>query len=101
MKGLPEERTLALARYIVESGATVRQAAAKFSVSKSTVHKDITARLRRQNAVLYAEVQAVLLRNKRERHIRGGDATRRKYREEKQKKTGSPRGKPDKGSVNR
>ena len=48
MKGLPEERTLALARYIVESGATVRQAAAKFGVSKSTVHKDITARLRRQ-----------------------------------------------------
>ena len=66
MKGLPEERTLALARYIVESGATVRQAAAKFGVSKSTVHKDITARLRRQNAVLYAEVQAVLLRNKRD-----------------------------------
>lgn len=91
MKGLPEERTLALARYIVESGATVRQAAAKFGVSKSTVHKDITARLARQNAVLYAEVQAVLLRNKRERHIRGGDATRRKYRDEARRRSADKR----------
>ena len=64
VKGLPEERTIALAHYMVDSGATVRQAAARFGVSKSTVHKDITTRLKRQNAVLYAEVQAVLLRNK-------------------------------------
>ena len=63
VKGLPEERTIALAHYMVDSGATVRQAAARFGVSKSTVHKDITTRLKRQNAVLYAEVQAVLLRN--------------------------------------
>ena len=82
VKGLPEERTIALAHYMVDSGATVRQAAARFGVSKSTVHKDITTRLKRQNAVLYAEVQAVLLRNKSERHIRGGNATRDKYREE-------------------
>ena len=54
VKGLPEERTIALAHYMVDSGATVRQAAARFGVSKSTVHKDITTRLKRQNAVLYA-----------------------------------------------
>lgn len=110
VKGLPEERTIALAHYMVDSGATVRQAAARFGVSKSTVHtvhKDITTRLKRQNAVLYAEVQAVLLRNKSERHIRGGNATRDKYREEARKretaascasrtknKTGRPEGKP-------
>lgn len=107
MKGLPEERTIALAHYMVESGATVRQAAARFGVSKSTVHKDITTRLKQQNAVLYAEVQAVLLRNKSERHIRGGNATRDKYREKARKreekplrapctrnKTGHPEGKP-------
>ena len=86
VKGLPEERTIALAHYMVDSGATVRQAAARFGVSKSTVHKDITTRLKRQNAVLYAEVQAVLLRNKSERHIRGGNATRDKYREEARKR---------------
>lgn len=88
VKGLPEERTIALAHYMVDSGATVRQAAARFGVSKSTVHKDITTRLKRQNAVLYAEVQAVLLRNKSERHIRGGNATRDKYREEARKRGG-------------
>ena len=89
VKGLPEERTIVLAHYMVDSGATVRQAAARFGVSKSTVHKDITTRLKRQNAVLYAEVQAVLLRNKSERHIRGGNATRDKYREEARKRGGS------------
>lgn len=80
MKGLPEERAIRLAHYIVEEGATVRQAAKKFGVSKSTVHKDITTRLKRLNGVLYLQVQAVLGRNKRERHIRGGLATREKYR---------------------
>ena len=107
VKGLPEERTIALAHYMVDSGATVRQAAARFGVSKSTVHKDITTRLKRQNAVLYAEVQAVLLRNKSERHISGGNATRDTYREEARKrapgawcqshtkkKTGRPEGTP-------
>ena len=80
MKGLPEERAIRLAHYIVEEGATVRQAAKKFGVSKSTVHKDITTRLKRLNGVLYLQVQTVLGRNKRERHIRGGLATREKDR---------------------
>lgn len=77
MKGLPEERAIRLAQYIVEEGATVRQAAKKFGVSKSTVHKDITTRLKQLNGVLYTQVQAVLGRNKRERHIRGGLATKK------------------------
>lgn len=80
MKGLPEERAIRLAQYIVEEGATVRQAAKKFGVSKSTVHKDITTRLKQLNGVLYMQVQVVLGRNKRERHIRGGMATKEKYR---------------------
>lgn len=79
MKGLPEERSVLLAQYIVESGATVRAAAKRFGISKSTVHKDITGRLPAVNAVLAAETQAVLERNKAERHIRGGLATREKY----------------------
>mgnify|MGYP000071407979 CR=1 FL=1 len=74
-----EQRAEELAVYIIENRATIRAAAKHFGVSKSTVHKDITTRLKRQNAVLYAEVQAVLLRNKSERHIRGGNATRAKY----------------------
>ncbi|NLW16076.1 MAG: stage III sporulation protein D [Firmicutes bacterium] len=60
--------------------ATVRQAAEKFGVSKSTVHKDVTERLGSVHAGLYAEVQAVLQHNKDVRHLRGGDATRRKYK---------------------
>jgi putative DeoR family transcriptional regulator (stage III sporulation protein D) len=79
MKGQPEERAVALAEYIAETGATVRQAAAKFGISKSTVHKDITDRLKKMNHPLYGSVQEVLLKNKEERHIRGGMATRRKY----------------------
>ncbi|MFR3786885.1 sporulation transcriptional regulator SpoIIID [Agathobaculum desmolans] len=80
MKGLPEERTIRLAQYMVEERATVRQTAARFGISKSTVHKDITTRLKKQNAVLYERVQEVLRTNKQERHIRGGMATREKYR---------------------
>lgn len=80
MKGLPEERTIRLAQYMIQKGATVRQTAAQFGVSKSTVHKDITTRLKKLNAVLYEQVQAVLQTNKEERHIRGGMATREKYR---------------------
>ena len=80
MKGLPEERTIRLAQYMVEENATVRQTAARFGVSKSTVHKDITTRLKKLNAVLYDSVQEVLRTNKQERHIRGGMATREKYR---------------------
>ena len=79
MKGQPEERAVALAEYMVETGATVRQAAAKFGVSKSTVHKDITYRMKKMNHPLYGAVQEVLKKNKEERHIRGGMATKRKY----------------------
>lgn len=79
MKDYIEERVLELARYIIESGATVRGAAKKFRVSKSTVHKDITERLLEINPGLAAEVKAVLENNKAERHIRGGLATKEKY----------------------
>lgn len=79
MKGNPEERAVILGQYVVETGATVRSAAQKFGVSKSTVHKDITERLARQNKALYNEVQRVLRVNKAQRHLRGGEATRQKY----------------------
>ena len=79
MKGQPEERAIQLAQYMIENGATVRQTAAKFGVSKSTVHKDVSSRLRRVDPDLFQRVQAVLARNKAERHLRGGAATRRKY----------------------
>ena len=80
LKGLPEERAVRLAQYMIETNATVRQTAARFGISKSTVHKDITTRLKTLNAVLYERVQTVLAVNKQERHIRGGMATREKYR---------------------
>ena len=79
MKDYIEERVLELARYIIDTGATVRSTAAKFRISKSTVHKDITERLREINPGLAAEVKEVLENNKAERHIRGGLATREKY----------------------
>lgn len=79
MKGMPEERTILAAQYIIENGATVRSAAKKFGVSKSTVHKDVSQRLMKINPALYIEVKAVLEKNKQERHIRGGNATREKY----------------------
>ena len=79
MKGLPEERAIVFAHYIIDQDATVRAAAKAFHISKSTVHKDVTDRLRKLNPALYAQVKAVLDRNKQERHIRGGIATRRKY----------------------
>ena len=78
MKGDPEERAVAVGRYLVRSGATVRAAAGVFGVSKSTIWKDQT-RLRRQNPALWREVQMVLQKNKAERHLRGGEATRRKF----------------------
>ncbi len=80
LKGLPEERAIMLAQYIIEEGATVRQAAARFGISKSTVHKDITERLKLLNRPLYLQAQQVLNKNKQERHIRGGLATKEKYR---------------------
>ncbi len=77
-----EERAVTLARYIIENRATIRAAARHMGVSKSTVHKDLSDRLQRINEPLYEEVKAVLDFNKAERHIRGGMATRRKYKGE-------------------
>lgn len=81
MKSDIEQRAAELAAYIVENGATVRSAAKKFGISKSTVHKDLTERLRQLNPSLYIQAKAVLEKNKAERHLRGGEATRRKYKE--------------------
>ena len=80
MKGNIEERACELAVYIIENRATVRAAAQKFGISKSTVHKDLSERLVLYNRPLYPQVKAVLDENKAQRHIRGGIATRRKYR---------------------
>ncbi|MDD6478383.1 MAG: sporulation transcriptional regulator SpoIIID [Oscillospiraceae bacterium] len=76
------DRAIVLGEYIIDTGATVRATAKVFNISKSTVHKDVTERLYRINKGLYNEVQSVLLKNKQERHIRGGMATRRKYKGE-------------------
>ena len=73
------ERCVMLGKYLVENRATVRAVAKEFCVSKSTVHKDVTQHLRKIDSRLYDEVKSVLDVNKRERHIRGGEATRRKY----------------------
>ncbi|MGM9599262.1 MAG: sporulation transcriptional regulator SpoIIID [Faecousia sp.] len=75
-----EQRACDLAVYIIENKSTVRAAAAQFGVSKSTVHKDLVERLPHFNRTLYLQVKNVLEENKAERHIRGGMATRRKYR---------------------
>lgn len=83
MIGNVEKRCIDLGHYIVETGATVRQAAAVFGISKSTVHNDVTKRLSVINPLLCSEVKAVLDENKAERHIRGGLATRKKYIEMK------------------
>ena len=79
MKGDPEQRAIQLGEYIAAHRTTVRAAAAVFGCSKSTVHKDVSSRLRRVDPDLFQRVQAVLARNKAERHLRGGAATRRKY----------------------
>ena len=80
MKMLNEDRAVVLGLFIAESGATVRQTAKVFGISKSTVHKDVSCRLKASNPELHSEVRAVLERNKEERHIRGGLATKRKYK---------------------
>lgn len=80
MKDYIEERVLETAQYIIENNATVRSAARVFNVSKSTVHKDVHERLYAVDRALYRRCREVLDRNKAERHIRGGLATREKYR---------------------
>lgn len=80
MKTNIEERACDLALYIIETKATVRSAAKKFGISKSTVHKDLSERLEAINRPLYLQVKKVLEQNKAERHIRGGLATRMKYK---------------------
>ena len=79
VKDYIEERAVEIAGYIIETKATVRQTAKQFGISKSTVHKDCTERLIQINPTLGLEVRQVLDRNKSERHIRGGIATREKY----------------------
>ena len=80
MDDIIEKRACDLAVYMIETGATVRAAARHFGISKSTVHKDLCNRLRRSNYSLYLQVREILDLNKQERHIRGGMATRRKYK---------------------
>lgn len=73
------ERSELLAEYVIETGATVRAAASHFGVSKSTVHKDLTYKLKYINPGLYHAVKEILQLNKSQRHLRGGEATRKKY----------------------
>ena len=75
-----EERACEVAVYMIETGATVRSAAQHFGISKSTIHKDLSQRLPQYNRTLYEKVRVVLDANKAERHIRGGMATRKKYK---------------------
>lgn len=82
MQGSMEQRAYELAVYMIENRTTVRAAARKFGISKSTVHKDLTTRLAQINRPLYLQVRAVLDQNKAERHLRGGMATRKKYKGE-------------------
>ncbi|MBM7582444.1 putative DeoR family transcriptional regulator (stage III sporulation protein D) [Caldicoprobacter guelmensis] len=84
MKDYIEERVLEVANYMIQSKATVREVAKVFKVSKSTVHKDVSERLPKINPILWEEVKKVLEYNKAERHIRGGKATRLKYKKIKE-----------------
>lgn len=87
MKEAVGERATKLGEYIKNNKATVRNAAGVFHISKSTVHKDVTQRLKSRDPLLYSEVKKVLEINKKERHIRGGMATRLKYKGLKQNNT--------------
>ena len=80
MRDYIEQRVIEIGHYIIEEGATVRRAAKKFGISKSTVHKDVTERLAYLDSELAKETRIVLDINKQERHIRGGQATREKYK---------------------
>lgn len=90
LKTQPAQRAVTLGQYIIENKATVRTTARKFGISKSTVHKDVSERLKSENPALYEQVRDILEINKQERHIRGGLATKRKYIElsERKKKQG-------------
>ncbi len=88
MRSHIEERAIIVAKYILEKNTTVRHTAKTFGVSKSTIHKDVTERLEEINPVLAQEVKMVLERNKSERHIRGGLATKLKYEKETKKDVG-------------
>lgn len=79
MRELTDKRAEELGKYIIDTGSTVRAAAKVFGISKSTVHKDITVRLKDIDRGLFNKVKTVLEKNKSERHIRGGLATKRKY----------------------
>ena len=74
-----KERCEAIAEYMLENNATVRSTAKSFGISKSTVHKDVSKTLRRINPILYSEISELLASNKSERHLRGGEATKKKY----------------------
>ena len=84
-RALEKERCEILAEYLIEHGLTVRAVAYAFSVSKSTVHKDVTEKLEQINPDLYDRVRSILDKNKSERHLRGGEATRVKYLKKKEK----------------
>jgi len=80
LKDYIEDRVLEVARYIIESQATIRKTASVFGVSKSTIHKDMTERLPKINPQIAEEAKTILNLNKSERHIRGGKATKMKYK---------------------
>ena len=80
-----ERRARELAVYLIERRTTIRDAAKHFSVSKSTVHKDLSEQLREIDRSLYVQVKEILEQNKAERHLRGGDATKRKYQKQRAK----------------
>ncbi len=82
MKDYIEERARAFSEYIIKNNATVRDTAKKFGISKSTVHKDVSQRLKKIDFDLYEKVRIILNKNKAERHIRGGMATKKKYENE-------------------
>ena len=88
MRSHIEERAIVVAKYILEKNTTVRQTAKTFGVSKSTIHKDVTERLEEINPTLAKEVKMVLEKNKSERHIRGGMATKLKYEKDINKDVG-------------
>ncbi len=85
MKNYIEKRVYMLAHHIIETGSTVRACAESFGISKSTVHKDMVERLAKENPALFERVDEVLQKNKAERHIRGGVATKEKYLREVKK----------------